>query len=90
MASASDCATMHMQPVTPPASTGHPVVHGLCYTLGGGTAWLVGCAPGFQAACDPSLQAVIHCLRQAGAQQHGAIDERNVLTCDVPVGSGGT
>jgi hypothetical protein len=86
--SVSECASMQMQPVAPPASTGHPVVAGLCYTLGGGTAWQVGCAPGFQAACDPSLQAVIDCLRQAGAQQHGAINERNVLACDVPVGSG--
>lgn len=87
-----DCAAMKMQPVPSGAPAGHPVVQGLCYTLGGGTAWLVGCAPGFQTACDPSLQAVIDCLRQVGAKQQGAIDERNVLACDVPVGStsGGT
>ncbi len=90
--STADCASMQMQAVVAPASTGHPVVQGLCYTLGGGTAWRVGCAPGFQAACNPSLQPVIDCLRTAGAQQHGAIDESNVLACDVPVGTsaGGT
>ena len=77
-----DCGSIHgsmpMQPVPPPQGSTHPSIPGLCYALGNGESWLVGCAT---ASCDPALHAVISCVSNAGSQQRGVVTEANVVTC---------
>lgn len=84
-----DCARVKvgMQPVG--VST-HQPVPGLCYTLGDGhTTWVIGCAPGFQTACDPALKPVISCVGKVGARQSSALTEAEVLACAVAQGGAG-
>ena len=74
-----NCAAMHHMLAVPPS--GSQPVPGLCYTLGNGRSWLVGCAPGFQASCDPALQRVLVCLRQTGARHGGVVTKADVWAC---------
>lgn len=72
-AGAPDCTSMRMQPVTPQN------IRGLCVSIGGAYSWRVGCAPGFQASCDPALQRVLACVRQVGAR--AAVSAQGVSDC---------
>lgn len=76
-----DCASMHMEPVPPAPGSSAPPVAGLCYSLGNGQDWVVGCAPGFQASCDPALDPVLACLRRLGAAARGGITAGDVEAC---------
>jgi hypothetical protein len=74
-----DCASMQMLEVPPVAGAAHPVISGLCASLGNGENWKVGCAPGFQTACGPALQPMIACLYKVGAQH--PVATADVETC---------
>ncbi len=74
-----DCASMQMREVPPVAGAAHPVISGLCASLGNGENWKVGCAPGFQTTCGPALRPMIACLYKVGAQQ--PIATADVETC---------
>lgn|GEM_PF-4055125 len=76
-----DCAVMHMEPVPPAGVSAYQPIAGLCYSLGDGRSWRVGCAPGFRVPCDPALQRVLSCVRQVGARQGGTVTDADVWTC---------
>lgn len=82
------CGALRMVPVLGAGGTAHQPVPGLCVALGNGRSWLVGCASGYQPFCDPVLQSVIRCLRQAGATQRGVVTTSNVSECATKIGKG--
>ncbi len=84
--SSPDCTSMRMEPVTPQS------IRGLCASVHGAYSWRVGCAPGFQASCDPALQRVLACVRQVGAR--AAVATQAISACatqvaGAPAASGG-
>lgn len=76
---APNCTPLGMRPVDAAASGA--AIPGLCYSLGNGQNWLVGCASGFQSACDPALPSEISCLKQVGLQRRGPMTLADVASC---------